>query len=257
MFCGTQPPRDARACRRAMPEDVTVTVICPNCDARFRDPPAEISLKRPVQCGHCEHEWVRDTERLAVDAPSLAPDMETLSDDDQAIRTSLPVVVAGATETQEVKEPLFVDRPADYRARKGIEFLPVAGLACLGLAAALVTFNFANTSGLKAPAQLLAAAGVENSPLLIGKVETVKGSEDGIRQLIVRGEIANTTATEVPVPPIRLTMRGESNVRLYAWTVSAAKTTLKAGESSRFTAIAKNYRGDAKGVDVEFEKPAR
>jgi len=98
------------------------------------------------------------------------------------------------------------------------------------------------------------AAGLESpSPNLeISNIKTTKSSKDGIRQLIIRGEIANIAAHKVPVPNLKLTMRGQQNIDLYAWTVSAAKGSLKAGERSKFTAIAHDYPGEAVDVEVEF-----
>lgn len=233
-----------------------MTVICPNCDARYSDPPAGISIDRPLQCSQCEHEWVRSVEdRLEVEAPSLAPAMQALLDDrDDEIRTNLPVVVSEDDEVTP-QGPVFVDVLPNSAKGKMRSWWPVAGLACIGLLAGLITLRATLVEQVPQAGDLLAAAGIQidDNNLSIANIETHRDEVDGIRQLIVRGEIENQAAHQVPVPPIKLTMRGESSTRLYAWTVSAAKTSLKAGERSRFTAVARDYPLGTVDVEVEFE----
>lgn len=231
-----------------------MTIICPNCGSRFRDPPADIPLERPVQCGACDHEWLRDGAygRDIVNPPPLEPAMQSLLEEGDAIRTGLPVLVEdGDAETGDARKPLFVDRTVNVVKPRG-KVWSIVGLMFLGLLAGSVTLGALNRDG-SSGLPVIALKDASVSPLVIDKVETHKGESDGIRRLIVRGEIENRTAHQVPVPPITVTMRGESNVRLYAWTVSAAKTALNAGERSRFTAIAKDYPGDAKNVEVMFD----
>lgn len=231
-----------------------MTIICPNCDSHFRDPPPDIPLERPVQCGKCEHEWLRDGAygRDVVNPPPLEPSMEALLEDGDAIRTNLPVLVDESGEkTEKPRGPIFVDRTRDViKPRPAL--WSVVGLLLLGVVSGGISL-MALSGGTPGSVPAIALGDKAVSPLVIGNVETHRGEADGIRRLIVRGEIENRTATQVPIPPIKVTMRGESNVRLYAWTVSAAKTALKAGERSRFTAIAKDYPGDATNVEVAFD----
>ncbi len=254
-----------------------MTIICPKCDSRFRDPPADIPLSRPLQCSNCEHEWVRasahpsdgETQtieapvlaepRQQVDAPPLAPSMDDLiADRTDEIRINLPVVTDTPEDAAETKdEPIFIDRAvaADQQAKRKRVLFPVLGLACIGLLASVLSLPHAMVDTSIQTGSVLKAAGlpISPAPLSIAEMKTIKTKKDGIRQLIVRGEIENIAAHTVPVPPIKLTMRGEQNVRLYAWTVSAAKGELKAGERSRFTAIAHDYPREAVDVEVEFE----
>ena len=238
-----------------------MTVVCPNCDARFRDPPADIAVERPLQCSACEHEWLRTSPsgRALVEVPPLAPTMQNLVDDkSQAITTNLPVTLErGQSDIADAARRIFVDVEPEIAIRRKSVALPIAGLAVLALMVGAVSLRGLVLEHVPQARSVYETAGL-NSPapeLEIATIETRKSSKDGIRQLIIRGEIENMAAHAVPVPPLRLTMRGESNIRLYAWTVSAAKDNLKAGERSRFTAVAHDYPGEAVDVEVEFVPP--
>jgi len=235
-----------------------MTVVCPSCDARFQDPPEEISLTRPLQCSSCEHEWVRAPQVIQTieDAPSLQPSMESLIDNtDDAIITNLPVVTKDDDDEPEVRPAaLFVDREAAKFGKKSSPFVPIMALSLVAVLAGSIFLRDQIINTVPQAHSAYSAAGlISPAPgLSIDKVQTSFTTKDGIRQLIIRGEIENIAAHQVPVPPLQLTMRGESKVRLYAWTISAAKKQLKAGERSRFTAIARNYPGEAVDVEVEF-----
>ena len=233
-----------------------MTVICPKCDARFRDPPAEISIDRMLQCSNCEHEWVRGSQdRMIVDAtPSLAPDMRDLvRNTTDSIETKLPIAIE-ATGPEAEGAPVYIDREPEIAKSKKANYFAAAGLAVLSLMAGVVTFQGFVVEKFPHAQSAYSAAGLQSpSPELeISNIKTTKSDKDGIRQLIIRGEIENTAAHMVPVPTLKLTMRGQQNIGLYAWTVSAAKGSLKAGERSKFTAIAHDYPGDAVDVEVEF-----
>lgn len=242
-------------------DPISMTVICPNCDARFRDPPAEIAMTRPMQCSKCEHEFIRPEglrllKLMKVDAPSLVPDMRSLINNrDDAIITNLPVVVEGKVQEEDTS-PIrtFVDRAPDMPPKSSFPKMPIAALMCLGIAAGAIAFKDIVIDHVPQAHSAYSIAGLTSPApeLELSSVKTSKLEKDGIRRLIIRGEIENTAAHKVPVPPIKLTMRGDKKISLYAWTVSAAKDQLKAGERSRFTAIAHDYPGDAVDVEVEF-----
>ena len=234
-----------------------MTVICPSCDSRFRDPPAEVAQTRPMQCGNCEHEWMLDAAELPrVDAPSMAPSMsDLLEGDDNKIHTNLPVIVEGGADDIVKRDPIYVDSlPAPKPKKSRITLMSLAAL--LGIGAVTASIVMRDTVMEKAPqtVALYDAAGlVPAAPgLEFENVVTTRTKEDGIRRLIVRGEIENVASNTVPVPPIKLIMRNKSDAHLYAWTVTAAKPSLKAGERSRFTAVAQDYPDDAVNVEVEF-----
>ena len=234
-----------------------MTVICPSCGSRFRDPPADVAQTRPMLCSNCEHEWMLDATTLPnVDAPSMAPSMsDLLEDGDNKIHTNLPVIVEGDADDVVKRDPIYVDRLPTPKPNKSR--LTLMSLAVLvGVGAVTTSIMMRDTIMERAPqtVALYDAAGlVPLAPgLEIENVVTTRTKEDGIRRLIVRGEIENIASNTVPVPPIKLIMRNKSDAHLYAWTVTAAKPSLKAGERSRFTAVAQDYPGEAVNVEVEF-----
>lgn len=241
-----------------------MAVICPACDAKFRDPPKDVSPNGPFQCGKCEHEWSIETPRMSLDAPALAPEFADLADDEM-IKTGLPIVMEGKgqlvkksdVDAARVSRKLFVDRkPADKAPVK----MPLGSMTAMTLVCLMaggVLFKDAVIAKFPQSSAFYQTAGLVSSHphLSINNIQTSKLEKDGIRQLIVRGEIRNVADNTVPVPPLKLTMRGKTDANLYAWTVSPVKSSLKAGEKSRFTAVAHNFPGDAVNVEVEFDKP--
>ena len=135
--------------------------------------------------------------------------------------------------------------------------LQMAAMACLAVFAGTVVFKNAIMTELPSTVAYYQQAGLASQTpgLEIANIVTIKSSKDGIRQLIVKGEVQNIANNTIPVPPLKLIMRGESKANLFAWTVTAAKQTLKAGERSRFTAVAHNFPTGAVDVEVEFLKP--
>jgi len=239
-----------------------MTVICPSCDARFRDPPAEVLAKQSLQCGKCEHQWsLTEGVPIEVDAPPMAPDMDDLiGKTEEPIRTALPVVIP-QEEVEEIPVPIvpiYVDReeepmgPSLFRRM----LAPASALALVALACGTIIFKDIIVATIPQSTKYYETVGIEtqNTGLKIANVVTRHGMKNGISQLIVKGEVANVIDNTVPVPPIQLVMRGESETSLYEWTVTAAKNELKAGETSRFTAITKDYPEGAVNVEVTFAR---
>ncbi|MEL6750800.1 MAG: hypothetical protein AAFO70_01820 [Pseudomonadota bacterium] len=225
-----------------------MTVICPACDARFRDPPADISPTRPLQCGKCEHEW----HRPVVDAPLMMPSMDDLTG--EAIRTQLPVV----TETRPadaIKRRIYVDALPQPKKSRALPALVLGCSLALTAVAGMVGGRGLVVDAVPQSANLYAALGMadETPQLQIANVTTTRTKRDGISQLIVRGEVANIADATVPVPPIVLTMRGKGDAKLYEWRVMASARNLASGEKSAFTAVATDYPAGATDVDVTFE----
>lgn len=239
-----------------------MTVTCPSCDARFRDPPAEVLAKQSLQCGKCDHHWsLAAGEPIEVDAPPMAPDMDDLiGKAEEPIRTTLPMVVP-QEEAEEVFVPIvpiYVDREEDQKGPSLFRraMVPMSALAFVTLACGTIVFKDTIVATVPETAKYYETAGIEtrNTGLKIANVVTTRGVKNGISQLIVKGEIANIASNTVPVPPIQLVMRGESRTNLYEWTVAAAKNELKAGETSRFTAVTKDYPEEAVNVEVTFAR---
>jgi len=236
-----------------------MTVICPACNARFRDPPADVPITRPLQCGACDHEWLREEmPRITLDAPSLAPGFDDLMDSETAIKTALPVIVPGEgvkDKTLKPRMPIFVDREQVASAKMSFK-KPAIALACASvmLVAGAVSARTTIMNALPQTQALYQVVGLyeATSGLKIANVKSTRSNDEGIRRLIVRGEIENHAASSMSIPPIKLTVRGEGDAELYAWTVAASTKNLEPGKSGRFTAIAVDYPSDAVDVEVAF-----
>ncbi|MDD9911292.1 MAG: FxLYD domain-containing protein [Ahrensia sp.] len=251
-----------------------MTIICPSCEARFQDPPPEILATKALRCGLCDHVWNAsdDTEAAVgadpatielpkVEAPSIVPDIDdVIGDVEEPIHTSLPVVIAAPTIDIEKEPPtivpLYVDREDTAPApnRLGRSALTLLGLSTVAAICAAIVLQPVIVSAFPQTQKYYDTAGIDlrPQPLKISNIETQHRQSDGLRQLIVRGEIANNADHTVEVPHLQLTMRGEGQARLYEWTAAAAKNELKAGETSRFTAITKGFPEDAVHVEVTF-----
>lgn len=196
-----------------------MTVICPSCDARFRDPPAEVTAAHPLQCSRCEHQWVREPKPAKSQA----------------------------------KGGFFITKPIAALS-KAPPFALAAAVALTFMTGAVAARDSV-MSAIPQTAGLFKAMGLgKGAPLEIANVTTTRTKQDGISKLIVRGEIANVADATVPVPPIVLTMRGKSEAPLYSWSITTETESLGAGEKSKFIAIASDYPSEATNLDVSFKR---
>ncbi len=191
----------------------------------------------------------------------MVPDIDDLIGDvEEPIRSGLPMVI----EQDDVEDvsvpivPIYVDRPEAPGATPLLRrmFAPLLALTVVATACGGIVFKDAIVTAFPQTAKYYETAGLEtaNTGLKIANVVTTRGVKDGISQLIVRGEIANVADNTVPIPPIQLVMLNKSQSSLYEWTVAAAKSELKAGETSRFTAVTKDYPEGAVNVEVTFAR---
>ena len=258
-----------------------MSIICPACETAFKAPPSEIDAARPLQCGVCEHTFVRaDAGHVRVEAPSIVPDLSdiTVPGDapvvepaiagaamradgteaaDAPIRTALPVIIDVPPAEPTVREAVHVDlEPVVARIprwRWAMPALTASALACVMVVLAArgdIMHHYPVTVGLYQAAGLAPQV----PGLAIARVETKRSARDGIRQLIVRGRIENTTRHAIPVPQLKLTVRGEEQAALHAWTVSGGAGALPGGESRNFTAVAQDYPVGAVDVKVTFDR---
>ena len=139
-----------------------MTVICPSCDARFRDPPEDVLLNRVLQCSRCEHEWSTSKAqkpRIKADAPTMAPDMKNLVDDEKAIKTALPVVMP-KTDNEKQTQPIYVDREPETKTSKPFSLVwPATGMVCLMLLAGAVGLRTTIMNAVPQSVGLYQAAG--------------------------------------------------------------------------------------------------
>lgn len=265
-----------------------MSIACPACRTRFRDTLDHVALARALQCGTCDHVFTRaDAGLVAIDdAPSIAPSFDALAGnafegnafegnaltgdapvaeapiegaaDGGPIRSALPVVVEMPTHGPTGPRPggpLHVDivtpPSAIPRWRWAMPALAAAVLAAGMVALAARGEIMHRLPGTVALYQMAGLAPAHPG-LAIGAIETASQERDGIRRLIVRGEIENVARHAIPVPRLELTVRGRAETRLHAWTVAGSEEPLAAGARRTFTAVTQDLPDGAVDVNVRF-----
>ncbi|MEN0040252.1 MAG: hypothetical protein AAF764_02840 [Pseudomonadota bacterium] len=191
------------------------------------------------------------TGRMMVAAPSIEPAMDDLMED-YSKRSNLPVVA------EDLPEPIFVDSlPPEQIPSAPWPKTALTGLCLLMVGVLGVGLKDTIIETVPQTAKVYRAAGLlsDHPGLKIARVTTVKETRDGIRKLIVRGEIENTASGTIPVPSLELTMLGEGSHKLYEWTATASARQLSAGEKGRFTAVAHGFPEGVRDVRVSFTPP--
>ena len=84
---------------------------------------------------------------------------------------------------------------------------------------------------------------------------TVTHETESQGELLVTGEIANLRDSEIPVPSLRLALRGEDGRELYAWIARGPKTSLGARERVPFRARLAAPPAGVREVLVKFAEP--
>jgi predicted Zn finger-like uncharacterized protein len=78
--------------------------------------------------------------------------------------------------------------------------------------------------------------------------------EDGLPVLVVAGKLVNRGSEEIPVPRIRAALLSEGRRELYGWTFSPPASTLKPGQSTRFTSRLSSPPAAARHLELRLAK---
>jgi predicted Zn finger-like uncharacterized protein len=194
-------------------------VTCPACSTRYLvDPQALGSAGRVVRCANCSKTWHQTPPEDFPRSLDLAPaDAE-------------PVLGAGR-----------VQLPALPR-RRGIPWAMVAGIALLvilvsGAAAGILARD--QVVALWPPAaRLYIMAGLPVAPsgagLQLRKTTPVFTTENGVRTLVIEGEVANITQGAREVPALRVVLRDRDGAELQSLSVTLVEQHLLPGASVPF-----------------------
>jgi hypothetical protein len=98
----------------------------------------------------------------------------------------------------------------------------------------------------------LAGMRVNLRGLEIGEVTSSLSSENNARFLTIEGEIKNPSDHARTVPPITISLWGESRQTLYSWSIEPPRAILAAGETTRFRARLVAPPDEARQVLVRF-----
>lgn len=134
----------------------------------------------------------------------------------------------------------------------------IAGMALFGasitICAVLVLFRDQIVKEAPDLASLFGSIGlnVNLRGLEFRDLRTFSEVEDGKQVLVVEGSIRNIGEEAVPVPAVRLSIRGTDLQEIYAWTVEPRTTILKGLDETRFRTILTEPPEGASDIHVRF-----
>jgi hypothetical protein len=102
--------------------------------------------------------------------------------------------------------------------------------------------------------RLYSAAGLDINPrgLEFRNVGQQHLRTDNVRVLAVQGEIVNVSGRELPIPPIRFTLRDSRKRPIYEWSLKPATRPIKDGEVSSFLTRVASPPETAEAIEIRF-----
>jgi predicted Zn finger-like uncharacterized protein len=199
-------------------------VTCPACTTRYLvDPRALGSAGRVVRCANCSKTW-----------------HQTPPDDLPHSLDIAPGVTEPAFSTGRVQLPALAQRRAPPWTT--VAWGALVLLLLLGVIAGISARE--SLVALWPPAtRLYTMIGLPVSPPGIGlelrKTVPAFSTENGVRALVVEGEVANVSQVARAVPPLKVTLRDRDGVELQSLSFNVAEQRLLPGASVAFrTSIA-------------------
>lgn len=214
---------------------------CPECSTRYLVDPAALGPDgRMVRCGKCAHTWA---QKPPADMP-------------RALDT--PPFRAVEPEGDMFRGPPRL--PAVRRPRRG-RGASIAWAAFIGLLVAVIGGGIFMRDTLIAtwPAvgQLYVELGLVSEPpgagLELRNVRSRELTNDGIKTLLVEGEIANSSAKVREVPKLRALLFDSREREVQHWSFSAPETRLMPGEAAAFRTEIRNPSTNAIRLTIVFE----
>lgn len=215
-----------------------MAILCPSCTARQAIGEDAIGCGRMLQCERCGTRWVaRPFAENPFRRIASAAGPEDISD----------AIVIEHIAPGQAHQPGSVRRrrqppplPADRRWLKG-----------LGVGLAMVAAVFA----LRVP--LVAALPQEGLPAAVAQlafqqVHSETLVKNGVRTLVVEGELVNTSAVDVAVPAILIALRSPAGAEVYSWLVEPTKAGLAPGGSIGFRSAVSAPPVDASQVTLRL-----
>jgi predicted Zn finger-like uncharacterized protein len=192
-----------------------------------------------------------ETEPAAGEAVEGAPEDDGLDDYTRRRR-------ARAAETTEAPDAAPAAAPrAGAALSRGIVLGWVLLVAIiLGIGWVALAYRQEVMASWPQSASLYSALGMKSktSGLAFGDYSFHLESEQGQPVLSVTGMLRNTSAEELPVPPIRASLQDEAGREIYHWNFSTDVLTLKPGQSTRFVTRLSNPPPAARELGLRFAK---
>ncbi len=205
-----------------------------------------LALASPADAAPREH---RETIDFAALGPPLVPatEWEPAADASPADAPHEDVEKVAARRTS----------PPVKRRRRSFRFRPSVPLVILGLAAVLAALAAWRVEVVRfAPqtASLFAHVGlpVNLRGLAFDAVKLRAETHEGVPVMVIDGVIVNAAKAPVEVPRMRLAVRNQAGVEVYAWTALPTRPFLNEGESLPFRTRLASPPADARDVQVRF-----
>ncbi len=215
-----------------------MAILCPSCAARQTISEADIGYGRMLHCNWCGTRWIaRPYAENPYKRIALAAEPADISD---------AIVI-------EHTPPARADRADSARRRLPLPLPPTerAWLKGLGVGLAVIAAFFA----LRVP--LVAALPQDGLPaaveqLAFQRVHSETTVKNGVRTLVVEGELINRSAGDVAVPAIRVSLRSPAGKEVYTWLVEPTKAGLAPGDSIGFRSAVASPPADASKVTIRL-----
>ncbi len=216
-----------------------MAILCPSCAARQTISEGEIGYGRMLRCTWCGTRWVA---RPLVENPfrraALPAAPEDVSDAVVIEHTAPGRSDHPGSARRERRPP--PPMPADRRWLKGVSIALAVGVVFLALRVPLV--SALPQKGLSAETRELAFQQVHSETLV----------KNGVKTLLVEGELVNTSAGDVAVPAIRVSLRSASGAEVYSWLVEPTKAGLAPGGSVGFRSAVSAPPAEASQVTLRL-----
>jgi len=220
---------------------------CSACSTRFLVDPSLLGPEgRMVRCAKCGHQWKQ------TPAKDLAEATDSLVD--AAEDAAPPPLEPGPREIPTGSDlPAFPRKPTRRSATVGWVALAAVVIAVLGGG----TVARDEIVAVWPPAaQLYELAGLEIESLPYGlELRNLKRSqrtEEGVKVLIIEGEVKNISKYTFEVPKLRAALQNAEQDEIKNWTFSAVQTRLLPGESAPFVTQVKDPPPEATEVTITF-----
>lgn len=211
-------------------------VTCPECAARYQTDPVAIGPEgRKVKCSNCGHSWLE-----------MAP---VVADPGGAVAAT-PADAASATVAATTHKGGWTSTGVGWAV-----FLFLVGLiGSVGyLSRDTIVEKFPQTEKLYA----LIGLSPPQSGLEILRPYIERGERDGKRTLTVHAELVNVTNREVPVPPVRVTLKDAANNPVLTRSKKPGVLNLLPGATTSIQTTIPNPPLEAVDLEIEIVNQAR
>ncbi len=215
-----------------------MAILCPSCAARQPISEDAVGAGRMLSCEWCGTRWIaRPYTENPFRRIAAAAGPEDISDaivieDIAPGRGHHP----GSGKSRRALPPFPVDR----RWLKGLGIALTAVAAVFALRVPLVAAL--PQKGLSAEVQQLAFQRVHSETLV----------KNGVKTLVVEGELINNSDADVAVPAIRVSLRSPAGAEVYSWLVEPTKAGLAPGDSFGFRSAVSTPPADATQVTLKL-----